>query len=356
MRNVPDMTTLNIGKSVLPSVIAALCLVVACKTVNAAPVEAQAATQAGAAQSEATADLFLEPLRELGTGPEWGMSCPTYSGAEHLVERAKDTVILLGELPGTDQSPEAVISLVCDLLAKGIPVNLGFAIPDPYLQRLQDPDRRVLMLRDRIYDAAPILWEGAYPKFGTRGNRKLLETVIRLQYDGHDIEMFGMVPEISGYGEVVRYSQTLPLIDRELKMWSERSEGEAIVFLTDAVHAGWIWRDLTRSPQHNRPVETHVQLSRQTLFYRMVPSGGEALVWQQGNTPRSGSYSVGEVPEVQPYFAGEATEKHFAAVIPPVCGPTQKCQLPSSDGYYFTGEATLSAPGFPFDRELEMSE
>jgi len=342
----------------LPSILAGLCLIAACGMTRFPTSEAQTTrAQSAAPQHTRTPEPFLKPIRELGTGPEWGMGCPNYSGTEHLVEQAQDTVILLGELPGTDQSAEAVVSLVCDLLANDIPVNLGLPIPDPYLQRLQDPDRKILLLRERIYDAAPILWDGEYLKFGTRGNRKLLETIVRLQKDGHDIEMFGMVPEISGYGEVVRYEGIPPLIDRELEAVSARSEGEAIVFLTDVTHGWRIWRDLTYRIQHIRPVEAHAQLTRRTLFYQMIPSGGEAFVWHAGNRPRSGEYRAGEVPDFRPPYAPvEAIDKLFAPIIPPNCGPNEKCALPNSDGYYFTGDVTLSAPGFPFDRDLEMAE
>ena len=347
------MNTVLFRKLAISSVFVGLAFTGACSWTDAPAGHAQISKMPVSQAPEP----FLKPIREMGTGPEWGMVCPTYSGTEHLVERAKDTVILLGELPGTDQSAEAVVSLVCDLLANDIPVNLGLAIPDPYLQRLQDPDRKIELLRERIYDAAPILWDGEYPRFGTRGNRRLLETVLRLQQDGHDIELFGMVPEISGQGEVVRYEGMPPLIDRELAAAGARSEGEAIVFLTDTEHGTRIWRDLTFRSQHNRPVEVHVQLTRQTLFYKMIPSGGAALVWRPGNSDDSSEYKAGAVPQFQPLHPPVMpTDRVFGALMLPECGPSEKCTVPDSDGYYFTGEATLSASGFPFDPELEMAE
>ena len=104
-------------------------------------------TKAGADESPAPSEYVLETIRIMGDGREVGYACPTYSGLDQIVERAKSSVIMIGEFPGTDQAAEATTSLVCETLRKGLPVRLGLQVPDGYIFTANEMKR--LALRDQ---------------------------------------------------------------------------------------------------------------------------------------------------------------------------------------------------------------
>jgi hypothetical protein len=70
---------------------------------------------------------LLSVLPSFAAGARTGPQCEPIPGAEILLREG--VVVLLGEIHGTKQAPEAVARLTCEALTRGLMVTVGLEIP-----------------------------------------------------------------------------------------------------------------------------------------------------------------------------------------------------------------------------------
>ena len=259
------------------------------------------------------------------TGPAAASECPAVPGLDPLLEPG--TVLLLGEIHGTEQAPAFVAGVACAALAKGLPVTVGLEIDRP-----EDAAFQAYLASDG----------------GAEARRALLASPTwtrEEQYGLGSRAMLGLVDRLrelaAGPGEL-----RLVLIDRHepqderdramaerLAEASEARPGDFVVVLTGNLH-----NRLTRGTPWNAELEpmgyqlVRLRPEARIVSLDMAHPGGTAWVCFPG-PPRDCGVKELSGPE-------DATGRTGIELLDDAAGK------PFS-GRYFTGPITASEPALP---------
>lgn len=120
--------------------------------------------------------------------PSADVACNPYDGWELLREKSSTHVVMFGEMHGTNESPEAVRGLVCELVKSGLPVKLGVeanADQGAALNQVFSGEAG----RDEIFAAAPKMWATPDGR-SSEAVLGLLKEIAAWRNAGADIEIF----------------------------------------------------------------------------------------------------------------------------------------------------------------------
>ena len=259
--------------------------------------------------------------------------CNPYAGTAELLERADGHIIVLDEIHGTHEAPEAVRQLACAALEQGEPVRIGLEAVwtqgAPLDAALQAPFNA-----GAVFDAAPVMWTTLDGR-GSGAMLDLLKQVAAWRADGLDVSVFafdGTAEEWvdAGHQATARDAAMARHVDREAEDF-----GGVVLLLTGGFHA--------RKQTFEFAGETYTPMAslitvRPVFSLQMIYDGGEA--WVNGSI----EYEDGTIVDsVGPMTVGRNSSETGAARSIALTNP----QPEDFDGSYFTGPITASAPAFP---------
>lgn len=261
------------------------------------------------------------------------LSCNSYAGTSELLDLADNRVIFLGEMHGTNESPEALQQLACAALERGKPVRIGLEAnwPQGVLldAALTEPfDERA------VFRAAPIMWTTLDGR-GSAAILGLLRQVAAWRADGFDVSVFAFDAEREEWATGDNsYSPRDATMARHVDRQTEGFDG-AVLVLTGSFHAQkqpFDYADGTFTPMAS------LITARDVLSLEMLHAGGEA--WVNAAIENEDGTIVDSVGPLK-----------MDRTAPPGSVSRTIVMKPSKpgdfDGAYITGPITASAPAFP---------
>ncbi|MEL7096843.1 MAG: hypothetical protein AAFR92_04215 [Pseudomonadota bacterium] len=260
-------------------------------------------------------------------------SCANYFNSGELLNRYEDTLILLGETHGTDQSEEAALSLICEAKRTDTKIAVGIEMPIAQSSSIgeavaNDGDTQALKA------AADLIWSGQDGR-GSSSKLRFFQKLQSLDENGEHIHVFAFDADPFTYTSTdERETAMAKHLDTFLLGW----EGPVIV-LTGDFHARKIPLDLGEVKL--TPMAMKVT-ARDVSSFIMLHDGGEA--WLHISYDDGQGNKVVEIGENEMYAtapAGLETDKFIFKPHP--ADPDESAY----DGYFNVGELTASPPAFP---------
>lgn len=121
-------------------------------------------------------------------GTDVSSGCHAYEGWEAVAKLAQSHVVMFGEMHGTNESPGAIGSLLCELVAADIPVRFGIEAEWPQSAAL-DGALRYPLDPEAVYAAAPAMWD-SHDGRSSEAVYRLLEGIALWRSFGADISVF----------------------------------------------------------------------------------------------------------------------------------------------------------------------
>ncbi|MDJ0919797.1 MAG: hypothetical protein QNI84_01610 [Henriciella sp.] len=115
-------------------------------------------------------------------------NCDVVPGWEALESVSETHIIAIGELHGTNEIPDLVAGLVCQLSASGNSVKLGLEAAD-YQSKALNIVSQAPFTMDAVYSAAPEMWDVPDGR-GSEAILSLLKSVAAWRSTDRDIEVF----------------------------------------------------------------------------------------------------------------------------------------------------------------------
>lgn len=264
---------------------------------------------------------------------EAALACLSYANTQQVLKFGKSHIIMLGELHGTGESPEALRQLVCSALQAGEPVRVGLEANWSQSEALNKAVTLPIDLA-AILDSAPAMW-GVHDGRSSVGVLMLLEQIAIWKAAGHEVSVFAFDGEPSEWAsdsaEAIARDETMA---RQVDLNLRNFDGVTIL-LTGSFHArkkAFVFGDETFVPMATLVTE------RPVLSLRMRHGPGE--FWLHGNIQEDDGTVV---DHIGPYKTGGNASEHSVA---------RRFDLQPSDdgnfdGYYNTGPITISEPAFP---------
>ncbi len=271
-----------------------------------------------------TACAHSPPLPE-----EPALTCAPYTGTEELLDRAAGHVIVLGEMHGTNESPEAVQQIACAALARGEAVRIGLeavssqgAAIDAALDGPFD--------EEAVFQAAPLMWTSLDGR-GTGAVLDLLKQVAQWRAEGFDVSVFAFDAMLKGpFSAAARDTAMAESVDLELSGF----EGVAVLF-TGSFHAQK--RPFDYAGDTITPMASMIRV-RPVFSLQMHHTGGEA--WVNATIEQDDGTIVESIGPLKmgPNGKTDVTARtiELGSLLPD-----------AYDGSYITGPITASAPAFP---------
>lgn len=257
------------------------------------------------------------------------LTCDPFAGTSELLDRAAGHVIILDEIHGTNEAPEALQQLACSALERGDPVRIGLEAVwtqgVPLHAALREPFDDTA-----VFEAAPIMWTTLDGR-GSGAILSLLKQVAAWRAEGHDVSVFAF----DALGEewataVIRDDAMARHVDREVA-----GVDGVVLLLTGGFHARK--RTFEFAGDTYTPMASLITV-RPAFSLQMMYDGGEA--WVNGSI----EYEDGTIVDsVGPMTVGRNSLETGAARSIALTNP----QPEDFDGSYFTGPITASAPAFP---------
>ncbi len=259
--------------------------------------------------------------------------CDAYEGTAELLERTDGHIIVLDEIHGTNEAPEALQQLACAALEQGKQVRIGLeavwtqgAPLDAALRAPFDPGA--------VFEAAPIMWTTLDGR-GSGAILGILKQVAAWRTEGRDVSVFafdGAAEEWvdAGNQATARDAAMARHVDRETEAY-----GGVVLLLTGGFHA--------RKHAFEFAGETYTPMAslitiRPVFSLQMIYEGGEA--WVNGSIEYEDGTIVDRVGPMKVGRNGPATGLPRSIQLTHI-------QPDDFDGTYFTGPITASAPAFP---------
>ncbi len=278
--------------------------------------------------------LSLAGCAQLADAPSGtDLKCDPYAGTPELLERADGHIIVLDEMHGTNEAPEALQQLACSALERGEPVRIGLEAVwtqgAPLDAALREP-----FDDSAVFEAAPIMWTTLDGR-GSGAILGLLKQVTAWRAEGHDVSVFAF----DALGEewasaATRDAAMARHVDRDVSGFDG-----VVLLLTGGFHAQK--RPFEYAGDTITPMASMIRV-RPVFSLQMRHAGGEA--WVNGFM----QYEDGTIVEsVGPMKMGRnGPAEGIARSI-----DLTHIQPDDFDGSYFTGPISPSAPAFP-DRVL----
>ena len=263
----------------------------------------------------------------LGVVPDF--DCNPYDGVEEVLAKAETHIIILGEMHGTNEGPDAFYSLICALAERGVPVRVGLEISWDHSDTLN-------AFLDRPSDV-DWLREQTHP-FWTYGDGRSSTAILKLLQDVADLRGAGMALELFGFDSTT--AQIGTDIDAYIFGGAEAAMAEnvdtesanfegAIVLLVGSTHAQET--TVEYDGREYLPMAGKIE-SRPTLSLNMYYQTGTAWV----HMTRNGESTQGET-ELSSGLGPDTPVRAFDLSDSPH----------GYDGVYYTGPITASPPAFP---------
>lgn len=261
--------------------------------------------------------------------PRQTLTCDPYTGTEALLSRASGHVIVLGEMHGTNQSPEAVQQIACAALARGEPVRIGLEAVS-YQGASLDAALDQPFDEEATFQAAPLMWTSLDGR-GTAAVLNLLKQVGQWRADGHEVSVFAFDAMVKGpFSPAARDTAMAENVDQALSGF----DGVAVLF-TGSFHAQK--QPFEYAGETFTPMASMIRV-RPVLALEMLHGGGEA--WVNASIEQEDGTLV---DSIGPLKMGPNGPTDSAARTITLTSRTPE----SYDGAFFTGPITASPPAFP---------
>lgn len=248
--------------------------------------------------------------------------CNAYSGWEALAALAPSRIIMFGELHGTNESPDAVRGLLCELVNSRTPIKFGLEAAHnqgPAIDRaLSWP-----IEDEYLISAAPEMWSVADGRSSV-AVLNLLNDLAEWRAEGAEVAVFAFDSTFEGEDRGIPRSTVM---SREVDLATRGFEG-AVVLLTGGGHI------ILNPPErlHEGGSLANEAKERPVLAMEMLHEGGKAFV--------TASFGGGETTVGALSFQKNHSETGDARIF----------QLSDDDprmGWFFVGPITASPPAFP---------
>lgn len=261
------------------------------------------------------------------------LDCQPYAGTEYILGLAEDHVIILGEMHGTNESPDALRQLACSLLKSGQSVKIGLEAEWPQGEELNALLDRPFS-REEAFGAAPSMWS-THDGRSSEAVYRLLEQLSRWKQQGLDISIFAFdaVP-----GEWMGSENEAAARDRAMAQQVDRQIEEfegAVLLETGSFHAQK--RAFFFAGQEFIPMASQIS-ARPVLSLEMTYSSGFAWV-NAGYEDDAGNL----IEQIGPMRMSGLDDPE----LPPKSFSLESDNPAAFDGTYFTGNPTASPPAFP---------
>ncbi len=261
------------------------------------------------------------------------LSCMPYAYTDQVLAYGKSHVIMLGEIHGTNESPEALEQLVCSALQAGEPVRVGLEVN--WSQGIALNEAATLPVdRAAMLEAAPMMW-GAHDGRSSVATFELLEQIATWKAAGHDVSVFAFDGEPSEWiKEDGKGSPRDETMARQVDLNLKDFDG-VTVLLAGSFHVRKT--AFSFGDEAYVPMATHVT-ERPVFSLRLKHGPGE--FWINGSV----SGEDGTMVEfIGPYETrGNADEDTVVRQF-----DLQPSEDGFFDGYYNTGPISMSPPAFP---------
>lgn len=257
--------------------------------------------------------------------------CEAYDGAEAVADLAGSHIVILGEaIHGTEESPAALLGLVCLLSARGMPVLVGLEAERTFSAGLD----AFLTHQDAqtLRAATPEMWT-VHDGRSSAATLQLLRDLALLRAAGVDVSVFAFDGVWSvdrrddeDWGTVTRDAKMAEAVDAAVMDFPG-----AVFVLTGGFHARK--QAFAFGSGQFVPMATGIT-ARPVLALEMRHAGGTAwMIGEVDGQPFEGVLSLtNRLPEGVPVrafvFGDQAASEDW-------------------DGAYYTGPITASPPAFP---------
>lgn len=261
--------------------------------------------------------------------PQPALNCDPYAGTKDLLDRAAGHVIVLGEMHGTHQSPEAVQQIACAALARGESVRIGLEAVSSQGAAL-DAALDGTFDEEAVFQAAPLMWTSLDGR-GTGAVLGLLKQVGQWRADGFNVSVFAFDAMLKGpFSPAARDTAMAETVDLELSGF----DGVAVLF-TGSFHAQK--QPFDYAGETITPMASMIRV-RPVLSLQMHHTGGEA--WVNATIEQDDgtiTESIGPL-KIGPNGRTDGVARTIELTS----------ELPDAyDGSYMTGPITASPPAFP---------
>lgn len=248
--------------------------------------------------------------------------CNAYSGWERVAEMASSRIIMFGEMHGTNESPDAMASFLCELVKNGTPIKFGIEAAHNQGSALNEALTWPIE-EQRLTDAAPQMWSVPDGR-NSIAVLRLLKKLALWKASGANIEVFAF--DSTFVGDDAGFSRST-VMAREVDTAAREFDG-AVVVLTGGYHIRLNPPELQNS---GGSLASEVR-ERPVLAMDMAHEGGTAFV--------TVSFGGGEPVTGESSFAKNHTEDRDMNSF-------RVSEIDGRKGYYFVGAITASPPAFP---------
>jgi len=261
------------------------------------------------------------------------LECALYANTERLLDRGTSHVIILGEMHGTNEAPDALQQLVCAALDAGHPVRVGIETGWTQSQALDDALSPPLN-REAMRDAGPAMW-GIHDGRSSEAVLSVFQQFSDWRAQGLDIRVFGFDAEPEEWVDAenqsaARDAMMAVQVDNNLQDF----EG-VVVLLTGAFHARKL--AFTFDADEYVPMATKIS-QRPVLSLEMHFEAGAAWV-NAGIMHDDGTYEEKVGPLEMSGNAKDGAIARSIELTPSADG--------AFDGHFVVGPISPSPPAFP---------
>ncbi|MEL7283520.1 MAG: hypothetical protein AAGJ68_03370 [Pseudomonadota bacterium] len=250
------------------------------------------------------------------------VQCNAYQGWEKVADVTAEKIVFFGELHGTNESPDAVAGLICELVQLGKPIRFGVEASHDQGAALNDALKWPIDSQT-MAEAAPRMWSVPDGRSSV-AVFKLLEKIAYWKSSGANIEIFAFDSTFKGDDAGLTRAKVM---SREVDAAAREFEG-AIVVLTGGYH---IALNSSHSTGRGGSLASEVR-ERPVLVMDMQHEGGQAFV--------TASQGGGEVIVGEWSFGRDMYSDGAIGTFVLSADDERK-------GYYFVGPITSSPPAFP---------
>jgi hypothetical protein len=278
-------------------------------------------------------EAWISPPESEATEPlDAAFDCPTIGGLDYLLDQR--TALLLGEMPGTVESPQFVADLLCNVVASGRSAAVALQLPElesGVISRYLDSEGATED-RDELLSGARELTRYQDGRF-SEAMVRLVESIRALRARGGKVELRLFVP--TEVDSIAR--QNLSTVERPMavNLWEaiEELEADLFIVLAGLTHSrvirgtemdpeykpmGFIlsqwnpeWRLLSLALSHSGGT-TWMCTTRSEIDCRAVPVTGGGwgdpnsiyIYGEVAETGHHGLYFVGDISHSPPAKAG----------------------------------------------------